>query len=78
MKLNPKKCVFGVRSGKVLGFLVIERGIDADPEKVDAIISLPQSKNIKYIQRLTGRMAALNRFISKLADKQMPFFTTLR
>ncbi|XP_056688741.1 uncharacterized protein [Spinacia oleracea] len=78
MKLNPKKCVFGVRSGKFLGCLVSERGIDANPEKVEAIISLPQPKSVKDIQRLTGKMAALNRFVSKSADKQMPFFTTLR
>ncbi|XP_021851068.2 uncharacterized protein [Spinacia oleracea] len=69
MKLNPKKCVFGVRSGKFLGFLVSERGIDANPEKVEAMISLPQPKSVKDIQRLTGRMAGLNRFVSKSADK---------
>lgn len=78
MKLNPKKCVFGVRSGIFLGFLVSESGIDANPKKVDAIISLPQPKNIKDIQWLTGRIAALNRFISKSSDKKIPFFTMLR
>lgn len=50
MKLNPKKCVFGVRAGKFLGFLVSEREIDANPEKVEAIINLPEPKCIKDVQ----------------------------
>ncbi|XP_056691831.1 uncharacterized protein [Spinacia oleracea] len=78
MKLNPKKCVFGVKSGKFLGFLVSERGIDANPEKVEAILNLPEPKNIRDIQRLTGKMAALTRFISKSADKSLPFFQVLK
>nr|XP_021860959.1 uncharacterized protein LOC110799981 [Spinacia oleracea] len=78
MKLNPKKCVFGVKSGKFLGFLVSERGIDANPDKVEAILSLPQPKSIKDVQRLTGRMAALTRFVSKSADRSIPFFNTLK
>ncbi|XP_056698713.1 uncharacterized protein [Spinacia oleracea] len=78
MKLNPKKCVFGVRSGKFLGFLVSERGIDANPDKVDAIMNLPESGCIKDVQKLTGRMAALTRFISKSADRSLPFFNVLK
>ncbi|XP_021864370.1 uncharacterized mitochondrial protein AtMg00860-like [Spinacia oleracea] len=78
MKLNPKKCVFGVKSGKFLGFLVSERGIDANPEKVEAILNLPEPKNVRDIQRLTGKMAALTRFISKSADKSLPFFQLLK
>ncbi|XP_056691635.1 uncharacterized protein [Spinacia oleracea] len=78
MKLNPKKCVFGVKSGKFLGFLVSERGIDANADKVEAILSLPQPKSIKDVQRLRGKMAALTRFVSKSADKSIPFFNTLK
>ncbi|XP_021713582.1 uncharacterized protein LOC110681765 [Chenopodium quinoa] len=78
MKLNPEKCVFGVRSGKFLGFMVSERGIDANPDKIEAILSVPEPKCIKDIHRLTGRMAALTRFISKSADKALPFFVILR
>ncbi|XP_021867331.2 uncharacterized protein [Spinacia oleracea] len=78
MKLNPKKCVFGVRSGKFLGFLVSERGIDANPDKVDAIMNLPEPGCIKDVQKLTGRMAALTRFISKSADRALPFFNVLK
>lgn len=57
MKLNPKKCVFGVKSVKFMGFLVSKRGIDANPEKVEAILSLPDPKSTRDIMRLTGRMA---------------------
>ena len=78
MKLNPKKCVFGVRSGKFLGFMVSERGIDANPDKVKAILDLQEPKTIRDVQKLTGRMAALTRFISKSADKALPFFQALR
>ncbi|XP_010666430.2 uncharacterized protein LOC104883586 [Beta vulgaris subsp. vulgaris] len=78
MKLNPKKCVFGVRSGKFLGFMVSERGIDANSDKIKAISDLPEPKSIRNIQKLTGRMAALTRFVSKLAEKALPFFKILR
>ncbi|XP_021735093.1 uncharacterized protein LOC110701771 [Chenopodium quinoa] len=78
MKLNPKKCVFGVRSGKFLGFMVSKRGIDANPTKVQAALDLPEPKTKRDIQRLTGRMAALSRFISKASDKGLPFFKALK
>ena len=78
MRLNPKKCVFGVKSGKFGAFLVSERGIDANPEKVEAILNLPEPKCTRDVMRLTGRMAALTRFISKSADKALPFFQLLR
>ena len=78
MKLNPKKCLFGVKSGKFLGFLVSQRGIDANPDKVQAALDLPEPKMKKDIQRLTGRMEALSRFISKVSDKGLPFFKALK
>lgn len=78
MKLNPKKCVFGVRSGKFLEFMVSERRIDANLDKVKAISDLPEPKSIRDIQKLTGRMAALTRFVSKSAEKALPFFKILR
>ncbi|XP_021737362.1 uncharacterized protein LOC110703889 [Chenopodium quinoa] len=71
MKLNPEKCVFGVRLGKFLGFVVSERGIDTKPDKIEAILSLPEPKCIKDVQKLTGRMAALTRFISTSAEKRL-------
>jgi hypothetical protein len=67
-KLNPNKCVFGVPSGKLLGFIIGQRGIEANPEKISAITSMKAPMCIKDIQKLTGCMAALNRFISKLGE----------
>ncbi|XP_050249037.1 uncharacterized protein LOC126696316 [Quercus robur] len=78
MKLNPNKCVFGVASGKFLEFMVSQRGIEANPEKVQAIIDMAPPKTVKDVQKLTGRIAALNRFVSRATDKCLPFFKTLK
>ncbi|GKU99754.1 hypothetical protein SLEP1_g12552 [Rubroshorea leprosula] len=78
MKLNPAKCIFGVESGKFLGFMVSQRGIEVNPEKIRAIVEMEPPKSVKDIQRLTGRVAALHRFISKSADKCLPFFKIMR
>ena len=69
MKLNPQKCVFGVISGKFLGFIVNHRGIEANPAKIQALINMRSPGNVKEVQSLTGRVAALNRFVSKSSDK---------
>jgi hypothetical protein len=78
MKLNPKKCVFVVRAGKLLGFLVSERGIEANPEKIDAIQQMKPPSSVRQVQKLTGRIAALSQFLSKAAERGLPFFKTLR
>ena len=78
MKLNPNKCAFGVSSGKFLGFIVSHRGIEANPNKIQAILDIKPPQNIKEVQSLTGRVAALNRFIFKAIDKCLPFFRILR
>ena len=78
MKLNPAKCVFGVASGKFLGFMVSQRGIEANAENVQAIINITSPKTVKEVQKLTGRIAALNRFVSRATDKCLPFFKTLK
>jgi hypothetical protein len=77
-KLNPNKCVFGEPSGKLLGFLVIHRGIEANPEKISAITKMKAPTCIKDVQRLTRCMAALNRFISKLGERGLLFFKLLK
>ena len=77
MRLNQSKCVFGVASGKFLGFMVSQRGIEANPEKVQAIINMASPKTVKEVQKLTGRIAVLNRFISKATDKCLPLFQDL-
>ena len=74
MKLNPAKCSFGVSYGKFLGYIVTHRGIEANSEQIRALHSIPSLKNIKEVQRLTGRMVALSRFISRLSDKSHAFF----
>ena len=78
MKLNPSKCVFGVASGKFLGFMVSQRGIEANPEKVQAIINMVSPWTVKEVQKLTGRIATLNKFVSRATDKCLPFFKTLK
>jgi hypothetical protein len=77
-KLNPEKCVFGVPSGKLLGFMVSHCGIKANPTKVDAIRKLNRPTGKKDAMKLTGMMAALGRFISKLGEKGLPFFKLLK
>ena len=78
MKLNPAKCVFGVASGKFLCFMVSQRGIEANLEKVQEIINITLPKTVKEVQKLTGRIATLNRFVSRATDKCLPFFKTLK
>ena len=78
MKLNPAKCHFGVKSGKFLGYMVTRRGIEASSEQIKAIIDLKSPASTKDIQRLTGRVAALNRFISRTSERCKPFYDILR
>lgn len=78
MRLNPKKCTFGVSSGKFLGFMISENGIHANPDKVQAIRNMTPPKTLRDVQRLTGRLAALHRFLSRSAHRSIPFFKTLK
>ncbi|GFS38849.1 hypothetical protein Acr_00g0059790 [Actinidia rufa] len=78
MMLNPSKCIFGVSSGKFLGFLVTNSGIKANPDQIQALIAMNSPISIHEVQQLTGRVVALNRFVSKSADKCLPFFRILR
>jgi hypothetical protein len=77
-KLNPEKCVFGVPAGKLLGFIVSHQGIEASPEKIEAIMRMEAPRSQKKVQRLTGCMAALSRFISRLCEKSMSFYKLLK
>ena len=74
MKLNPAKCAFEVSVGKFLGFIVNNRGIEANPDKIKAVLDMPPPSNIKKVQHLTRRIAALSRFVSKASDKCRLFF----
>jgi hypothetical protein len=78
VKLNPEKCVFGGPRGMLLGFIVSERGIEANPEKVAAITSMGPIKDLKGVQRVTGCLAALSHFISCLGERGLPLYRLLR
>ena len=78
MNLNPSKCMFGVTAGKFLGFMVSQRGIEVNLKKVRAILELEPLRTVKAVQSLNGKVAALNRFISKATDKCLPFFRALK
>ena len=78
MKLNSSKCAFGVMAGKFLGFMVFQRGIEVNLDKIQAIMELTPPKNVKKVQSLNNKIATLNRFISRAADRCLPFFRTLK
>ena len=78
MKLNPAKCRFAVASGEFLGYLVTCRGIEANPKQINAFIEMVSPKTKREVQRLTERVAALNRFITRSTDKCLPFYDTLK
>jgi hypothetical protein len=77
-KLNPTKCVFGVPSELLLGFILGHQGIEANPMKVNVIRNMDKPYCKKDVMKLTGMMAALGRFISKLGEKGLPFFKLLK
>nr|AAM93706.1 putative gag-pol precursor [Oryza sativa Japonica Group]AAP54129.1 transposon protein, putative, unclassified [Oryza sativa Japonica Group] len=78
LMLNPEKCTFGVPSGKLLGFLVSGRGIEANPEKIKAIENMMSPTRLKEVQKLTGCMAALSRFVARIGERGQPFFALLK
>ncbi|GKV47372.1 hypothetical protein SLEP1_g54277 [Rubroshorea leprosula] len=78
MRLNPLKCTFVVESGKFLGYVVSKKGIEVNPDKFVAVQQMEPPKTVKYVQRLTGRLAAPHRFIARSAEKCLPFFRALR
>ncbi|XP_031095229.1 uncharacterized protein LOC115999523 [Ipomoea triloba] len=78
LRLNPKKCTFSVQTGKFLGYMMTRRGIELNPAKIRAILDMKPPTSIREVQQLTGRLAALSRFLSKLADRAHPFFKILK
>ena len=78
MKLNLSKCAFGVSLGKFLSFMISHRGIEANPNKIQAILNMEPPRNIEDVQSLTGQVAALNRFVLKATDKCLPFLKVLK
>ena len=78
MKLNPEKCTFGVPAGKLLGFLVSSRGIEANPSKIRAIESMKLPRCLKDVQKFTGCLASLSRFMSRLGEKALPLYQLMK
>jgi hypothetical protein len=78
LKLNPEKCVFGVKKSKFLGCLVSMKGVEANPSKIKAILRMEPPSTKKGAQRLTGRLASLNRFISRSTERNLSFFEILK
>jgi hypothetical protein len=78
IKLNSKKCVLEVPRAMLLGFIVSERGIKANPEKISAIMRMGPIQNLKGVQRVTRCLTALNRFISCLGERGLPLYRLLK
>jgi hypothetical protein len=78
LKLNPTKCSFGVSTGQLLGFLVSTREIEANPEKIQAILTMGKPAKLHDVQKLIGRMAALSRFVARLGEKALPFYALMK
>jgi hypothetical protein len=76
--LNPTKCVFGVSAGQLLGFIVSHRGIEVNSEKIKAILDISRPNDLKDIQRLTGCVAAVSRFISRLGENTLPLYKMMK
>jgi hypothetical protein len=78
LKLTPTKCSFGVSVGKLLGFLVSARGIEANPEKIQANLTMGKPAKLHDIQKLAGRVAALSQFVARLGEKALPFYALMK
>ncbi|GJR75466.1 reverse transcriptase domain-containing protein [Tanacetum coccineum] len=78
MKLNPKKCTFGAVKGMFMGYMISPEGIKPCPDKTEVVLQLPSPRAIKEVQSLNGKLANLNRFLSKSAEKSLPLFKTLK
>ena len=78
MKMNPAKCVFGVSSGKLIGFIVSNRGIELDLAKAKAIRGMPPPRNVREVRGLIGRLQFIRRFISQHTEKCQPFYELLK
>jgi hypothetical protein len=78
LKLNPTKCSFGVSAGQVLGFLVSARGIEANPEKIQAILTMGKPTKLHDVHKVAWRVAALSRFDARLGEKALPFYALMK
>src|SRR4051812_44704860 len=78
IKLNPEKCVFGVPAGQLLGFPVSERDIECNTMKVKAIERIEDPSRLLDVQKFTGFLASISRFICRLGEKALPLYQLMR
>ena len=78
LKLNPEKCVFGVPSGKLLGFFVSQRGIESNPNKIKAIERMRKPSRLRDVQKFTGCLASVTRFLSRLGERALPLYQPMK
>jgi hypothetical protein len=78
LKLNPIKCSFGVLVGQLLGFLVSARGIEANPEKIQEILTMGKPTKLHDVQKLAGRVTALSQFVARLGEKALPLYALMK
>jgi hypothetical protein len=78
LKLNTTKCSFGVSAGQLLGFLVSARGIEANPKKIQVILTMGKPAKLHEVQQLTGHIAALSQFVARLGEKTLPFYALMK
>ena len=78
IKLNPEKCIFGVPAGQLLGFLISEHGIECNPVKIKAIERMEVPTRLLDVQKFTGCLASISRFISRLGEKALPLYQLMK
>ena len=78
MHLNPEKCTVRVDGGKFLGFMIMHRGIETNPDKCTTILEMHNPTNVQEVQKLNTRLASLSKFLPKLAKKAKPFYKLLK
>ena len=78
LRLNPKKCTFGVTSRKLLGFIVSQRGIEVNLEKIKVIVEMKPLKTEKEILEFLGRIQYISRFIAQLTMTCEPLFRLIK
>jgi hypothetical protein len=78
MKLNPEKCTFGMPAGQLLGYIIFQRGIEANPSKIKAIEALEPPTELRDVQKFAGCLASLSHFVSRLEEKAMPLYQLMK
>lgn len=78
IKLKPQKCIINILGAMMLGFLVSERGIESNLKKITAIMRMGSITNLKGLLQVTGCLASLRHFISRLEERRLPIYMLLR